>query len=85
MKDKKRNDAIIHDSTDGYGLIGAGVSFLGARQEYKEAGKFADYVSNSTENRGKTLSAGLEDFKMGKVGRARGGKPTGDSGGNLDN
>jgi hypothetical protein len=85
LKDKKRNDAVIHDSTDGYGLIGAGVSFLGARQEYKEAGKFADYVSNSTENRGKTLRAGLEDFKMGKAGRATGGKPTGDSGGNIDN
>ena len=85
LKDKKRNDAVIHDSTDGYGLIGAGVSFLGARQEYKEAGKFADYVSSSTENRGKTIRAGLEDFKKGKVGRATGGEPTGDSGGNLDN
>ena len=85
LKNKKRNDAVIHDSTDGYGLIGAGVSFLGARKEYQEAGKFADYVKNTTANRGKTLRAGLEDIKKGKAGRAKPGEASGDSGGNLDN
>jgi hypothetical protein len=85
LKDKKRNDAVIHDTTDGYGLIGAGVQVLGARKEYQKAATFGDYVKNVTEQRTKTIRGGLEDIKMGKEGRARGGKATGDSGGNLDN
>jgi len=84
LKDKKRNDAIIHDSTDGYGILGAGVSFLGARSEYKDASSFGDYVRNSTNVRMKTLRGGLDDIKKTKAGLAKPGAPTGDSGGSSE-
>jgi len=83
-KDKKRNDAIIGDSTDGYGIIGAGVSFLGARAEYKEASSFGDYVRNSKDVRMKTLRGGLDNIKKTKAGLAKPGAPTGDSGGSSE-
>ena len=85
LQTKKKEDAAIHDSSDGYGLVGAGVSFLGARKEYQQAANFSDYVSNVTEQRTTTLRAGLDNIKLGKEGRAKAGAATGDSGGNLDN
>jgi len=84
LKDKKRNDAIIHDSTDGYGVLGAATSFLGARAEYKEASSFGDYVRNSKDVRMKTLRGGLDDIKKAKAGLAKPGAPTGDSGGSSE-
>lgn len=81
LKDRKRNDAVINDSQDGYGAVGAAVSFLGARKEYKDAGSFGDYVRNTTQERVKTLRAGLEDIKKSKSGLADVGAATGDGGG----
>jgi len=81
LKDKKRNDAIINDSEDGYGVVGAAVSFLGARKEYKQASSFGDYYRTARDERMKVLKGGFEDIRQTAKGPADVGAATGDGGG----
>jgi hypothetical protein len=81
LKDKKRNDAILNDSEDGYGVIGAAVSVLGARKEYKQARSFGDYYRTARDERMKVLKGGFDDIKQTAKGPADVGAATGDGGG----